>query len=45
VWGPMPDPPNIEPDDDWIQLGGLISVSASDAVREAMGAPLMTQTL
>jgi hypothetical protein len=33
--GSMPDPPTIEADDEWLRLGGMVSVTASDAVREA----------
>jgi hypothetical protein len=38
IWGPAPDPPDLEPDEDWIRFGGTIAVTASDAVREAMQA-------
>ena len=33
---PTPDPPQIEADEAWLQLGGLVSVTASDEVRTVM---------
>jgi len=36
--GPAPDAPDLEPYEEWIEFGGLIAVTASDAVRDAMRA-------
>jgi hypothetical protein len=36
--GPMPEPPKIEPDEEWIQQGAKVAIGCSDRVRKAMQA-------
>ena len=38
MWTPAPEPPDLSPDQDWINFGGTVAVTASDAVRDAMRA-------
>jgi hypothetical protein len=36
VMTPAPEPPDLSPDEEWVEFGGLIAVTASDSVRDAM---------
>jgi hypothetical protein len=38
LMGPAPDPPDLSPDEEWVEFGGVIAVTASDRVRDAMRA-------
>lgn len=38
VVGPAPEPPSMEPDDEWLRLGANVAIGSSDTVRSAMQA-------
>jgi hypothetical protein len=42
VMGPMPEPPDLKPDETFTTLSGIVAITLSDAVRDAMQATTNT---